>query len=251
MTSAAPLQGLRVLVTRPAAQADALCQMLAARGAEVRRLPLQAVEPARQTALLSRAFAEARRADAWIFTSVNAVQHARRCDVGAWPRAIAVGAATAAALERLGVDASAPLQAFNSEGVLALPELQAGEGRRFAIVTGEGGRALIADTLRERGATVSTIAVYRRVDLPHPPAKVVEMLDGIDAAIVTSGEALLHLARLLPAAARDRLQSLQLVVPSQRVVEQARQLGVTAVPLLPEQVADASYVRCLEAWHRR
>src|SRR3546814_16822776 len=42
-----------------------------------------------------------RNADAWIFTSVNAVAHAQRLDAGVWPRTIAVGAATAAALRRL------------------------------------------------------------------------------------------------------------------------------------------------------
>jgi uroporphyrinogen-III synthase len=253
MTPAGPatLHGLRVLVTRPAAQAAGLCQLLEARGADVRRLPLQAVEPARQPATIARALADGRGADAWIFTSVNAVQHARQLDAGIWPRAIAVGAATAAALERLGLVAAIPQQAHNSEGVLALPDLQDGAGRRYAVITGEGGRTLIADTLRSRGAEVATIAVYRRVDLPHQPDVVAQAVAGVDVAIVTSGEALAHLLQLMPAGQRAALLRLQLVAPSRRVVEQARQLGFIAEPLLPEQVADASYVRCLEAWHRR
>ncbi|WP_051362325.1 uroporphyrinogen-III synthase [Solimonas soli] len=251
METEASLRGLRVLVTRPAAQADALCQMLAARGADVLRLPLQAIAPARQPALLMRALAEARSAEAWIFTSVNAVEQARALDAGVWPRAIAVGAATAAALERLGVTVVAPAASYNSEGVLALPELQQCAGRRYALITGEDGRTLIADTLRARGAELTTLAVYRRVDLPYPPAQIAELLAATDVAIVTSGEALAQLARLLPAGDAGLLRRLQLVVPSQRVVEQARQIGVLAAPLMPEQVADASYVRCLEAWHRR
>src|SRR3546814_8255413 len=82
-----------VLVTRPAAQADALCGLLEARAATVLRLPLHSIEPLRQPAAAARTLAQMRNADAWIFTSVNAVAHAQRLDAGVWPRTIAVGAA--------------------------------------------------------------------------------------------------------------------------------------------------------------
>lgn len=245
------MQGLRVLVTRPAAQAESLCQLLTARGADVQLLPLQTIAPARQPAALARALETARDAEAWIFTSVNAVEHARALLSPPWPRAIAVGAATAAALERLGVAVALPAERYDSEGLLAMPELQQVAGRRYALIAGEGGRTLIADTLRARGAEVTRLEVYRRIDLPYPPEQVAAALAVADVAIVSNGEGLAHLARLLPDAARDTLRRLQLVVPSQRVVEQARQLGVLTTPLVPERVADASYVRCLEAWHRR
>ncbi|MGH8443737.1 MAG: uroporphyrinogen-III synthase [Solimonas sp.] len=250
MTAALPLRGLRVLVTRPAAQAETLCRLLEARGAEVRRLPLQTIEPARQPASAARALADARQADAWIFTSTNAVHYARQLDAGVWPRAIAVGAATAAALESLGHSATQPGQSYTSEGVLALAGMQDAAGRRYAIVTGEEGRGLIGETLAARGATVDTVAVYRRVDLPHAPEAVAQALAACDVAIITSGEALARLAALLPASQQALLRGLQLVAPSQRVVEQARQLGIAREPLVPEQVADAAYVRCLEAWRR-
>src|SRR3546814_3894630 len=98
-------------------------------------LPLHSIEPLRQPAAAARTLAQMRNADAWIFTSVNAVAHAQRLDAGVWPRTIAVGAATAAALRRPDHEVELPDGAYTSEGVLALSELQSVAGRRYAIVT--------------------------------------------------------------------------------------------------------------------
>jgi uroporphyrinogen-III synthase len=73
-----PLAGLRVLVTRPADQAETLSRLLEARGAQVRRLPLLAIEPARGAPALLKLFEQARSFDGWIFTSRNAVDFARQ-----------------------------------------------------------------------------------------------------------------------------------------------------------------------------
>lgn len=250
MSVAATLQGVRVLVTRPAAQAESLCRLLESRGASALRLPLQAIEGVRQPALAARALAQAHAADAWIFTSANAVTHAQRLDAGAWPPLIAVGAATAAALRALGRDVDLPDGAYSSEGVLALPELQQIASRRYAIITGEAGLDRLAPGLRERGAQVESIAVYRRIALPHLAQTVVDFIARSDIAIVTSGEALTRLVELTPVEQRAALFALPLVVPSQRVVEHARQFGFRMAPLVPEQVADTAFLQCLEQWRR-
>ncbi|SEQ52639.1 uroporphyrinogen-III synthase [Solimonas aquatica] len=246
MSAAASLQGRRVLVTRPAAQAENLCRLLQARGAEVRRLPLQSIEAVRQPAAAARQLREAHGARAWIFTSVNAVEFAAQLDAGPWPQSIAIGAATAVALEARGQLPLLPEDAFSSEGVLALPLLQAVAGQRLLIVTGEKSRQLMAETLRARGAQVELAAVYRRVALPHTPERVRAALQDCDAVLLTSGEALQQLLALCDEAARALLCQARLVVPSQRVVEQARTLGCQGPLLLPEQVSDAAYLHCLE-----
>jgi len=69
-------------------------------------------------------------------------------------------------------------------------------------------------------------------------------------AIVSSAEALANLVRLTPSAVRPLLLPLQLVLPSQRVVEKAREAGFTQPPLLPARVSDAAYVELLERWRR-
>lgn len=243
------LQGLRVLVTRPALQADALCQMLAARGAEVRRLPLQSIEPVRPATSVARALAAARDARFWIFTSVNAVRFAALVDQGVWPQTIAVGRATADALERAGHLPLVPSDTYSSEGVLQMPELATVAGAQIAIVTGEDGLKLMHETLSARGAAVQRIAVYRRVALPLAAPALDAALQDCDAALLTSGEALAHLLASVTPAQNERLRALQLVVPSQRVVEELSGLALPRAPLVPDPVADEAYVRCLEQWH--
>jgi uroporphyrinogen-III synthase len=151
MDDSQTLRGLRVLVTRPQTQAETLCRLLAARGADVRQLPLQAIESVRQSTI-ARQLQAGREADGWIFTSVNAVRFAAQLDAGVWPQCIAVGAATAAALSALGQSSLMPTSAYTSEGILELPELQDIGGKRYLIVTGEGGRNLLAPALQARGA---------------------------------------------------------------------------------------------------
>lgn len=249
MSSATSLQGLRVLVTRPADQAETLCRLLEGHGASVTRLPLQAIEPTRQAGAAARRLQETRSAQAWIFTSANAARHARQLDAGVWPPCIAVGPATAAALAQLGITGVVvPAERHDSEGVLALTELADVQGRDFVVITGEGGRESIESELAARGARVERVEVYRRVALPHTPDAVARALEGIDAMIVTNGESLQQLVARVPPAVRPALLATQLVVPSRRVVEQALELGFTATPLVPEQIADAGYFRCLEQW---
>jgi uroporphyrinogen-III synthase len=134
-----PLIGLRVLVTRPAAQADALVAHLQAAGAEVRRLPLLTIQPPPDTATAAAQLADQSKADLWIFTSANAVRGAQTLlDAARWQpdKILAIGAATAQVLAALGHAAECPpADSATSEGLLQLPRLQALAGQRIAIVT--------------------------------------------------------------------------------------------------------------------
>lgn len=246
--SQAPLAGLGVLVTRPAEQAEPVCRLLLAEGATVQRLPLLAIEPARPAPPLLQLFSDSRDAAAWIFTSRNAVRCARRLDTGRWPqRLYAVGAATAAALEELGLVATIPAGMFSGEGLLEHPSLREPAGQRFLLVTGADGLGTIVEGLRARGAEVAVAEVYRRQPVPHAPQQVVQALQVSAAILLTSGEALRQLWALTPEPEREGLRRRKLVVPSARVVEQALDLGF-GQPLVPEQVSDAAYLRCLERW---
>ncbi len=252
MSADAPLAGLRVLVTRPAHQADTLCKLIEKAGGEAIRLPLLSIEPI-APAQAARQFELARGFDWWIFTSANAVRQARAIDAGAWPQSLAaVGPATAAALESVsGAQVLAPLQGASSEALLARPELAALSGKRVLIVTGADGLETLSTELERRGATVVTAAVYHRVPLPHTPEAIESSLKRAKAIIVTSGQALEHLWNLTPETLRPALLKKQLVAPSERVVEMAVKLQFAARALAPEQMSDASIVHCLESWWKQ
>lgn len=243
-----PLSGLRVLVTRPAHQADALGDRLAAAGAEVSRLPLFAIDAGGDDAGLARRLREAHDAAGWIFTSTNAVRLAAERDPGPWPTAYAIGPATAAALRALGRGAvEEPASGSSSEALLEHPALQAVSGQRWLIVTGENGREQLADTLGERGAHVDTIALYRRRPLDYDAEKVIAEVELADVCVISSGEGLARLWAITPAASQASLLLQQLVVPSERVREQALALGFKA-PLVPATPTDEDVLACLLGW---
>lgn len=245
------LSGLRILVTRPAHQADALSRLIEAAGGEVLRLPLMAIEASGDADAQRRQLQQARGFDGWIFTSRNAVSLAAALDPtldsGPWPTLYAVGGATAAALAEAGHPAAlVPAAGSSSEALLALPELQAAQGRRFLIVTGENSREHLPQVLTDRGAMVETLPLYRRVPLSYPAETVEAAVLASDVIVVTSGEALEHLWASMPDGTRALLQAKRLVLPSRRVVEKARELGFSS-PLLPDDVSDEAIVRCLQS----
>lgn len=135
-------------------------------------------------------------------------------------RVLAVGARTAALLEAQGIAASAPEDA-TSEGLLALPELERPAGQRILLVTGEGGRGLLAPELSQRGAEVVRFDCYRRVPVaPLNPA----VLD-CDAVIAASGDGLRQLAQAWLGAGGRR--DVAVLVPSARVARLGVELGLT------------------------
>lgn len=235
------LAGKRVLVTRPAHQAENLCRLIEAEGGVALRLPLLTIEPATNLPEAKARLAAAH--DLWIFTSINAVRHAAPLVGGAWAaRLAAIGPATASALAAAGAAAAAtPLAGASSEALLDLPELAQVAGQRILIVTGEEGFDLLERGLRARGASVERAEVYRRVALPYPPEAVVSALRKADVILVTSGQSLDHLLRLTPEDSRKLLLRKRLVVPSTRMLEKARELGFVQTPRVAEPVSDAAF----------
>lgn len=250
------LDGLRVLITRPAAQSALLREQLASAGAQVRSLPLLQILPPRDPAAAAECLRSGLGSHLWLFTSANAVRGAARIGIAAgvrpadWPQTlIAIGRGTATALAALDRSALAP-EGATSEALLSWPELQGVEGREIRVVTGEGGRGLIAETLAERGARVRVARCYRRERVAHAAEEVQAALAGVQVVVLTGGESLEALVERVPPAQRAALFRLTLVVPSNRVVELARRLGFTGALLVPDAVSDAAYLARLLRWRQ-
>lgn len=246
------LAGIRVLVTRPAHQADGLCAAIEAEGGVAVRFPTIAIEPVDGTE--ARARLAGHDWDWIIFTSANAVGNALTIS-SAWRDRplIAVGKATRDALRAAGLDvALTPSDGFNSEALLALPELADVVHRRILIVRGEGGRETLAGTLRDRGAKVAYADVYRRVPPAVDPAPLLARWrdGGIDVVTVTSNETLTNLAAMLGDQGRALLARTPVVAVSDRVLQIAARLGLSNPPRVAASAHDADVLAALVEWRR-
>jgi uncharacterized protein HemX/uroporphyrinogen-III synthase len=232
-----PLQGKGIVITRPAGQADRLASLVEAAGGQAILFPAIEIEPLPERAL--PAFAGF---DLVVYVSPSAVQCAAEGMKDANVRLAAVGNGTRRELERLGFrDVLAPQNGADSEALLALPELEQTAGKRVLIVRGQGGRELLADTLRSRGAEVEYFECYRRVLPSADTAPLVAAWERgeVDAVTVSSSQALDNLVALLGA---GRLGTKPVFVNHARVAARAREAG------LPEPViAGASDDEMVEA----
>lgn len=257
-SDALPLAGLTVLVTRPAGQAEGLCGLIESAGGRALRLPLLDIVPVADN---RGAIELLNRQDHWdwlIFVSANAVRFALAA--GGWhvstsntrPRLAAVGEATAKALENAGMRVDLiPKPQFNSESLLASPELAHVAGQRILIVRGVGGREHLAEVLQERGAKTAYAELYQRAQ-PAPEASIKLAhwrRDGIGAVVATSGEALGRLMELLNGAGAEFAYRTPLAVIGPRIAELARERGWHRVSIA-EQANDTGLMAALTQLHR-
>lgn len=191
--------------------------------------PLLEIEPASDQQALHEQLSRLQQADLAIFVSPNAVHYGMQAirAAGGLPPSLqiaTVGQGSAKALHGQGVSrVIAPSGRADSEALLALPELQQVAGRRVMILRGNGGRELLGDTLRARGATVEYVECYRR---SKPELDVDALLARRPHAVaVSSSEALAHLWELPGPSGRDGLAAMPLFVGHERIAEAARQQG--------------------------
>ncbi len=229
----APLRGATLVLTRAAGSARHEAQRVRALGGRALLLPGSRLAPVADATAARAALHAALRAPLCIFVSPAAVRAAARLDAlvpGRRTRVFAVGAASARTLRRHGLtDVEFPARA-DSEGLLALPSLQA-PLTRVGLVGAPGGRELLPQALAARGARVLRAEVYQRL-----PARLdrrhLQPLQHARAplyVLLSSSEALAHLMRALPAAARARLLTGSVIASSARVAALARAAGFAQV----------------------
>ncbi|WP_254916141.1 uroporphyrinogen-III synthase [Pandoraea sp. PE-S2T-3] len=225
----APVPSRCVILTRPDGQSGALAAALQAQGIDSFAFPLlhiAAQADAAALAALDTALNDLCAYALAVFVSPNAVAHALSRLVflksGAsaasayWPVSLpvaVVGPGSAQALAEAGIappqhqvilPPGGPDARFDSEALLAELDVAALAGRRVLIVRGDGGRELLADTLRAAGAQVDIVSAYTR-RAPAPDSAVWAALEArltssVPCAwVLTSSEAVRHLATMLAA----------------------------------------------------
>jgi uroporphyrinogen-III synthase len=245
-----PLAELTVLVTRPAQQAAALC-------GEITRLGATAIAfPAVEIVAMSASVAIGH--DLIVFVSVNAVAHGvHLIEKSPTARVAAIGRATAAALAQTSLPADiVPEAGFNSEALLAHPDLTLGNDARVLIVRGSGGRELLQETFAARGLLVETREVYERIrptidDATRNALEERWASEGIDVVTATSIETLHNLIGMLTDRGRALLRETTLLVASQRIAEAAQAAGLNGTLLVANGADDASMIGTLARWRTR
>ena len=249
------LAGRHIAVTRPAGQADRLCNEIEARGGTPVRFPVLAIRAVDRPAELQGIAGRLNQFDLAFFVSPNAVLHAMPAllERGPLPPGLVVatvGKGSERVLAEFGQeDVIAPQSGFDSESVLALPAFQpaAVNGKRVVIFRGDGGRDLLAEALRERGARVDYVTCYRRYrpdldpELLLGPARKGQ-LDGIS---LTSSEGVGNLVAMVGEDGMQILKTVVIFASHPRIAAYARAAGFERI--VETDPGDAGLIEALES----
>ncbi len=187
MSAGAPLLGKRVLITRPAGQAERFAHALREAGAEPIVAPTIAIGQPDDARAARESLARLRDYDWIVFTSRNGVdavvaladEHGDRLDRAPGgpfasarrfgpAKVAAIGPKTAEALAERGVRVDLIPAAFVGEAAAAELLARTAPGARVLLYRAQDGRETIPDVLREHGRTVDVVAAYATRPLDDP-----------------------------------------------------------------------------------
>jgi uroporphyrinogen-III synthase len=231
------LAGRHVVVTRPAGQAAHFANALRDRGAIPVLYPVLEIRALEDVAPVLDAAIRLDSFDLAVFVSPNAIEYALALILPrrAWPsalRVVALGKSSERELARHGIhDIISPPLRFDSEALLELPELIDVAGKRVIIFRGDGGRELLGDTLKARGASIEYVTCYRRGRPQLDPAALLKLWEQgrLDAVTLTSSEGLRNFHDMIGRLGQAWLKKTPVFVPHVRIAEQAQTLGLDKV----------------------
>ena len=228
---------LRVLVTRPAAQASSTVQAITDAGHEVMALPCLVIAPIaadssqgqlnKHLAMDLDAFAHI------IVVSTNAAKHFLPLVEDYWPQWPAaqtwwgMGKTTKQALLEADIpNVRQPQGGETSEHLLTELMDLVEPHEKILIVRGVGGRETLADSLRAHGCTVAYVQCYERLAPTFNTQEINQLVDFAPQVVVLqSGETLQHYHDQLSRHLAKQNKPVRLLLPSPRVAELAISLG--------------------------
>lgn len=252
----------RIIVTRPAAQAQSWVSALERAGFSSALIPALYIAPFEDGEQVQRISQLIQTLDEFfclIFVSQNAVAYGFDWIEDYWPEfpigvhCLSIGAKTEAAarlrMERLSRNDSIVHEhtLMTSEELLKHPYVNEVNDKKVLIFKGSGGRTKLSDVLTERGAQVHYCELYQRM---LPP----ESLDMAcqckidphnDVLTIFSGESLENFHFLLTKAKVCDWPLLPTVVPSKRVAKHAKEMGFMNVCVAKNASEDAMLIALL------
>jgi uroporphyrinogen-III synthase len=244
-----PLAGRRVVVTRAAEQSAGLAEPLRRMGAEVIDLPTIAFVPPENWNALDAALAGLEYYDWLVFTSGNGVKFffQRIDETGIVlsklrAKVCAIGPATADAAARRGLKVDLLPPEFNAEALADALSKHDLAGKRVLLPQAAAARDTVHDALRQAGASVDAIPVYRTVvpDALAAQARALFAQGAPDWVTFTSGSTVRN---LLAAAGAEALAQVRCASIGPATTAVALQCGLKidaeAEPSTADGLADA------------
>ena len=251
---------MRVIVTRPAAQAADWVAQLRSHAIDAVALPLIGIAPVVDPAELHAAWRALPTQRLAVFVSPNAAEQffAQRPPGADWPPDVLAGSpgpGTTRVLVGLGVPAARVIEPasdapqFDSESLWAQLRGRAWQGTQVLIVRGDGGRDWLAQTLQDAGAQVGHVSAYRRVapSFEGAPAELLQAaLDRPEAHLwfFSSSEAIDNLAAGTPAG--TAWGKAGAIATHPRIAARARQLGFARVTEARPSLA--AVIACIQSF---
>ena len=234
-----------MLVTRPQHQSGEYSRLIEQSGGKALQFPSIEIVPLALDNELTALLSKIKSYDMLIFISANAVRSAVSLlhKLNIQPSQIlsdiaVIGKATYAAAKSADLDVSIqPANGYNSKALLANEALQNEQiqSKRILIVRGCGGLDELENTLKQRKAEVNIAEVYRRKIPTQDTGLTRESLSlnwdaySISDITVTSNESLQNLYDMLGEPGKSEMLKVNLIVPSQRCLKLASELGFKSV----------------------
>ena len=166
-----PLFGKRILVTRPKHQAAAFSGLLEGYGAEPIECSTLEIVPPKSWEAIDAAIDKLDSYQWLVLTSVNGVQafmerlkfHGRDIRSLANVRLCCIGPRTAEEAASFGINADFIPKEYQAEGLLEIMQQEGVSGQRILIPRAEEAREILPQKLREMGAVVDVVSVYRAI----------------------------------------------------------------------------------------
>lgn len=228
------LEGLSVLLTRPAGEGGDLVLALRELGAQVIVDPaIRRVARPLPTGRLAGLLASGTAGDWLLFTSAHAVERFmsefERAGLDgaslAGYRVMAVGPATVRRLAGFGLRATLqPSEDHRGEGLLDALEGESLHGRRILWPRPVTVRPLLLDALPARGASLVSLLLYATETAPPPSEELLQRLESLEKLVVTLTSP--SCARALPERYGELAMRLDCLSIGPVTTEAARELGL-------------------------
>jgi uroporphyrinogen-III synthase len=238
------LKNISLWITRPHGQANQLSDMLRKRGAKVLHLPMIEIEKIAVSNKTRESIKKLKKYELVFFISTNAANLGMELideefsSLPDKPAYFAPGPTTAKVLESYGLTVSYPDRAMSTESLLLLPEIRRilenkDKKKKALIFRGQGGRELLANTLRAKGVEVEYIELYKRVVPSFSEAylKEISTKKKPNGIIFSSAEAIQNFIALFEKVYPD-YKNIPVFLSSERLKRLAQDLGFANTVLL-------------------